>query len=428
MHRHRNSTSIGQECSAARRLRAGLVVPLTAVRTAPLAALLTALLVACTTQPSPPPGRSEARVREFAAKGYSAVEQVAVTTSAHSWLLAGRLVKLNLAEPQRPGAAPLVLYLPGLGESGNAGATWRAAWASAGYAVLSVQPLDDDALAWTSELARSGEFRTLGRQRYAAANVQGRLRALFDVTDEAQRRAAAGEAAWQRIDWSHVAVAGFDLGAYTAMALAGEHVTGTDTADGRLKIRAAIALSPFVSLAAGALDSRYLDIRTPVLSVTSDVDGDVLGLVDSAALRSAPFERMPGPDKYLLSLQGVPHAGFGGNPQTAAARPSGGQAERAQEARPKSDGDGTGQSRRSGRPKGTGEAAKAPAAGADRTAGEPMAPRAVDADSMQLRMIAAQGVSTAFLDAYVRDDPLARAWLSDHAARWLGASGTLRRK
>ncbi len=43
-------------------------------------------------------------------------------------------------------------------------------------------------------------------------------------------------------------------------------------------------------------------------------------------------------------------------------------------------------------------------------------------------LIAVQDISTAFLDAYLKDDPLAREWLASDAKRWLGAAGELRRK
>ena len=43
-------------------------------------------------------------------------------------------------------------------------------------------------------------------------------------------------------------------------------------------------------------------------------------------------------------------------------------------------------------------------------------------------MIALEDVSTAFLDAYLKDDPLAREWLARDAKRWLGAAGGLRTK
>jgi len=38
-----------------------------------------------------------------------------------------------------------VVYLPGPGAGAQAGALWRQAWTRAGYAVLSLQPLDSDA-------------------------------------------------------------------------------------------------------------------------------------------------------------------------------------------------------------------------------------------------------------------------------------------
>jgi hypothetical protein len=41
-------------------------------------------------------------------------------------------------------------------------------------------------------------------------------------------------------------------------------------------------------------------------------------------------------------------------------------------------------------------------------------------------LIAAQDVSTAFLDAQLKDDPLAREWLRVDAARWLGTTAALR--
>jgi len=45
-----------------------------------------------------------------------------------------------------------------------------------------------------------------------------------------------------------------------------------------------------------------------------------------------------------------------------------------------------------------------------------------------MRMIAAQDISTAFLDAFVKDDPTARDWLAARAPRWLGDNGGLRQK
>jgi hypothetical protein len=78
---------------------------------------------------------------------------------------------------------------------------------------MSVQPLPEDEAAWTSELARTGEFKALAREHYSVSATRRRVRALEAIADEARRRSRAGEEGWDRIDWERVAIAGFDLGA-----------------------------------------------------------------------------------------------------------------------------------------------------------------------------------------------------------------------
>lgn len=397
-------------------------------------ASLTAVLTACASHPSTHQDNAHSRelVREFAAKGYASVEHEAVTTAVHEWSVSSQPVRIVLSQPKRPGPAPLVIYIPGLGESSDAGDKWRAAWSSAGYAVLSVQPLEEDASAWRSDLAREGDFKGLGRKRYAGAVMNQRVKMLKDVLDEARRRAAAGEPAWQRVDWNKLAIAGFDLGAYTAMTVAGEHVPGASEVPGeswRASVRAAIALSPYANVSAGSMESRYRDIRTPVMSVTSDRDADVLGMVEGATVRGAPFAYMEGPDKYLLSLQGLTHASLSGSAGGKDPNADAGQVRPLQAARNKQGGEDTGQHRRGGGKRGASGDPALP--GRDRSAGSEGAGAGISSlspSAFQMRMIAALDVSTAFLDAYVKDDALAREWLTADAKRWLGANGELQRK
>jgi predicted dienelactone hydrolase len=387
-------------------------------------AVLLALLTACAT--NAPTREDAAFVREFAAKGYASIDQGAVTTTASTWLVSGQAVRVVLTQPVRAGVMPVVVYLPGLGESSDSGEQWRTAWASAGYAVVSVQLLDDDASAWTSELARTGEFKALGRQRYAGVVMSRRVQLLADLVAEGRRRSLAGEAGWQRIDWNSMAIAGFDLGAYTAMAVAGEHVRDAEDTSHRVRVRAAVALSPYASVAAGALDTRYRDIQAPVMSVTSDVDGDALGLVEGAYLRGAPFTHMVGPDKYLLSLQGLPHAKLSGSADAKSAKAAADSTRRSQDAAGNSAGRDPGQHRRGGKQGGPGDDS---GPGSDRSAsGDGPGSVGLSPGALQLRVIAVQDISTAFLDAYLKDDRLAREWLDATAGRWLGTVGNLRRK
>jgi dienelactone hydrolase len=383
------------------------------------------LMSACASHP--PPRASEASIREFAAKGYAAAEHDLVKTTSYAWTVSGRDVKFVLSEPVRPGASPVLIYLPGLGENSDAGERWRTAWASAGYAVVSVQLLDEDATAWKSELARTGDFKALGRQRYAGTVMSRRVQLLADLVNEGQRRSIAGDVAWQRLNWTKVAVAGFDLGAYTAMTVAGEHVRDADDAAGRLQVSAVIALSPFASPAAGSFDTRYRDIHVPVMSVTSDVDGDALGLVDGAYLREAPFTHMEGSNKYLLSLQGLPHSGLSGSTDAKGLKPDAEPTKRSQDTDGNASSDNSGQQRR-GRRGGSGDGGKPGRARPASSSGEDAGTASLSSSALQIRLTAAQDVSTAFLDAYVKDDSLAREWLADNAKRWLGTRGELRRK
>jgi dienelactone hydrolase len=184
-----------------------------------------------------------------------------------------------------PAASPVVVYLPGLGQGGDTGQRWAAAWAQAGYTVLAVQPLEADAAAWRSELSRTGEFRALGQLHYGDTMRAERLAML-------RRLRAALQAAQPGLDWTRAALAGYETGAQTALDA---------RADGW---QAVIAISPPPMAAPpdGA----------PTLIVTSDLDHDPLGLIARPAERRQAFDTLAAGRGWLLQLAGVSHAGLAG--------------------------------------------------------------------------------------------------------------------
>ncbi len=394
---------------------------------APFAAiLLTLLLGACATR-GPAPADA-AVIREFTARGYAVhASSAGVVASRHTWVIEGQAVKIVLAAPQRAGRSPVVIYLPGLGEASDAGERWRNTWAAAGYAVISVQLLEEDAKAWGSDLALDADFKALGRHHYAAVAVHRRMHILKAVILEAARRADAGEAAWQSIDSARIAIAGFDLGAYTAMAVAGERIPGAQINGAPDGIRAVIVLSPYVNLADGTVATRYADIRAPVLSVTSDGDRDSLGLVETPSTRFLPFDRMPGPNKFLLSVQGVRHSGLGGAIHAANERSNAGVEPTAATEGPGKPGSGAGAPRQRGAGRTESGQSGHPGRGRPAAPGDASVPR-VSATELELSIVAAQTISVAFLDAYVHDNPGAREWLNSEARAWLGSRAELRIK
>ncbi|MFG6463425.1 hypothetical protein ACG04Q_17760 [Roseateles sp. DXS20W] len=186
-----------------------------------------------------------------------------------------------------PAGTPVVVYLPGLGQGHDSGQRWAAAWAQAGYTVLAVQPLEADAAAWRSELARTGEFRELGLLHYGDALRAERLAAL-------RRLLPALQQAQPALDWHRAALAGYETGAQTAL-----------DARGDAGWRAVVAISP------PAMQAPAEGAAT--LLVTSDVDADPLGLARRPAERRQAFDSLPaGGQAWLLNLGGVNHAALAG--------------------------------------------------------------------------------------------------------------------
>jgi dienelactone hydrolase len=198
---------------------------------------------------------------------------------------------VTVTRPQSAsGALPVIVYLPGLGQGGETGQRWAAAWAQAGYAVLGVQPLAEDEAAWRSSLARTGEFRALGELHYGPSLRAERLAALRRLLAEMQARP---QLAGAPLDWQRTALAGYEIGAQTALDLAGDNGPA----------RAVVAISPPPMDAPG---------RTPALLITSDTDGDALGLVRQPAERRRAFEQRPPGSAWLLSPPGLSHAALSG--------------------------------------------------------------------------------------------------------------------
>ncbi len=406
----------------------------------PLAAPMLALLLlvgACsgTTPPKP----NESQVRLFTGKGYLTDDQYSITTHPLSWKVGDQFMDLLLSLPSRPGKYPLVLYVPGLGENREAGEAWRTAWARAGYGVIALQPLDKDGRAWSSPQALAGDFSHLARERYAGQAMGQRLERLALLLAELKHRQQQGDPLLASLDTDQVALAGYDLGAYTAMAAAGEKLKAMAEPAPPLPIRAIIALSPVATFNGLAFTARYPNIRVPVLSITGDQDGDALGLVDTPSLRQAPFQYMPKGDKYLLLLQDMPHRLYSGGPlgrgmeaqeSNAASRDTerGGMGEGPEGGADAGMGPGPGGGMEEGRSGGMGGMARhrGQSAGGGRGASDQEGNQSLTRQALAVAAI--QGVSTAFLDAYLKQDDTAREWLTRDSNRWLKQQGHLDRK
>ena len=400
-----------------------------------LSASLIAILIGlagCNSSP-PPPKLNVARVQDFELYGYdSGIDYV--TSSNSLWLnVAKDCCKISIIQPQREGKYPLVVYLPGLGETIEAAAELRNAWAKSGYTVLTIQTLKDDEIAWTSLAAREADFSYINSDRYSPGIVSNRLQLLSQALSGIQYRVASNDPDFSKIDLSKIAIAGFDIGAYTTMIMAGENISGIPKTKLPVTIKAVIALSPYADFSE-PLSERYLNIRVPVLSVTSTTDRAKYSKLPTS-LHDAPFHFMPAKEKYLLKLFGASHTLIG-NPVTTAVLEDQGQDSNDRDSADTPDGGGPG---------GGGPGGGGPVVVARRRWSRRRWPRrrwsrwrwprwwwsqwghgggkgfgGNNTPTRRAQMaVAIKQVSTAFLNAHVKNDRFSQIWLANGATLWL---------
>jgi predicted dienelactone hydrolase len=170
-----------------------------------------------------------------------------------------------------------------------------------------------------------------------------------------------------KLDLKHIGFAGHSYGAHTTQAVAGQGIGARSNRVADERVSAAIAMSPNVPAARGDLDGAFSGVKIPIFYMTGTKDDSPLGDT-KAGERRIPFEHTKHSSAaYFLNFTGGDHMIFSGRLQ---------RDERDTEFQ------------------------------------------------RQIRL-----ASTAFWDAYLKDDPAAKKWLNDgDFARGLGDEGTFEKK
>ena len=321
-------------------------------------------------------------------------------------------IDISFIAPDSGTAHPLVLYLPGLGENVDAGGQWREAWARAGYAVLCIQPLNESkALSYLSE-NEDRDPRWIGHRHFSEASLERRQAAIQSALEGLKKRTQTPGSIYAKVDLDHVVVAGYDLGAQTTAALAGEKLRTPIPVLKSFNITAVLIFSPHVDLAAGNLAGRFKSIGLPFMAITGTEDSDPYGM-SSPSLRRELWKRSTGQNQYLLFLEGGTHPMLSGNTLESMFK----------EPDPdKKEGHGK---RLFGFDNARGQAWRGQDGGLDDLAGKEPESRRVTPEKMARQLIAVQEITTAFLDEQAYKSEKARSWLSQSANGYLGRLGNL---
>ncbi|MFO1425717.1 MAG: hypothetical protein U1F11_01815 [Steroidobacteraceae bacterium] len=264
----------------------------------------------------------------------------------------GRVIPIRVWLPESHARAPVVLYSHGLGGSREGNAYLGAHWAAHGYVVVYLQHPGSDAAVWQD--VPPARRRAAMRAAADLRNFLLRVRDVPAVLDELARWNAPGSAhpLSQRLDLGRIGMSGHSFGAVTTQAVSGQRFPaagrGRSFTDPRIK--AALMMSPSTPRRGDAA-SAFGRVAIPWLLMTGTADVAPIGQATLES-RRAVYPALPPGGKYELVLDGAEHSAFGDRPLPGDAR-----------------------------------------------ARNPNHHRAILA------------LSTAFWDAYLRDDAQARAWL-----------------
>ncbi len=266
-----------------------------------------------------------------------------------------RDIPIRVYLPLTTTRCPVVLFSPGLGGSRDNCAYLGAHWASRGYVVVVLQHAGSDASVWEDKPA--SERMEAMKQAAGIANFLLRAKDVPAVLDQTARwNTTDGHVLVGRLDLTRVGMSGHSFGAVTTQAVSGQTSGVATLSLTDPRIKAAIAFSPSNR---GDAAQAFGQVSIPWLLMTGTKDVAPIGGA-TVASRLAVFPALPAGGKYELVLHGAEHSAF-----TDRALPG------------------------------------------DKEPRNPNHHRAI------------LGLSTAFWDAWLREDPAALAWLDGDGARSL---------
>ncbi|MFN7732819.1 MAG: alpha/beta hydrolase family protein [Pirellula sp.] len=231
----------------------------------------------------------------------------------------GREIPILIYLPTSRDAAPVVLFSHGLGGNRNGSAYLGKHWASRGFVAVFLQhPGSDSEVLREAPMLRKASAL---REAASAKNFLLRVRDVPAVLDQLQRWTegqenapsdGVGKQLLGRMDLKRVGMSGHSFGAVTTQAVSGQRFPlGQSLTEPR--IRAAILFSPSEP-ARGSADQAFGNVSIPWLLMTGTRDvarlgGSTIG-PSTVDKRLSVFPALLAGNKYEVVLDGAEHSAF----------------------------------------------------------------------------------------------------------------------
>jgi dienelactone hydrolase len=211
-----------------------------------------------------------------------------------------------------PGPFPVIVFSHGLGGTREGYEYLGRQWAANGYISVHLQHIGSDDSAW------KGQAQPMSAMKQAAnfQNAVDRPKDVSFAVDQLVELNKNDDKLKGKLDLSELAMAGHSFGAQTSMLIAGQ-LLGGPALSGRMpkladdRFKAVLAMSESVPLNRARLDEIYAPIHIPTFFMTGTEDDSPIG--DTKAVdRLLPFQHTKAHPTYFLLLQGGDHMVFSG--------------------------------------------------------------------------------------------------------------------
>jgi predicted dienelactone hydrolase len=218
-----------------------------------------------------------------------------------------REIPIRVYLPKEKTPAPVVLFSHGLGGSREGSAYLGNHWAARGYVAVFLQHPGSDDSVWKDKppAERMAAMRAAADLANFVLRVDD-VRAVLDQLDQWNK--SSGNSLSGRLDMKRIGMSGHSFGAVTTQAVSGQRfVRGAGFTDARIK--AAAIMSPSSPRSGGNATLAFGSVKIPWMLLTGTKDTAPIGEADVAS-RLSVFPALPAGSKYELVLYNAEHSAF----------------------------------------------------------------------------------------------------------------------